>query len=89
MGGGCGCCAALVLPLLSPAYTGALQPPPRLADATPTTLAANTQKGFDVTAGDGGIFFYLPPMVIFFSLLHEIVDEKARGREGGEGGTLR
>eukprot|EP01138_Halocafeteria_seosinensis_P011339 gb/GECG01011582.1/.p1 GENE.gb/GECG01011582.1/~~gb/GECG01011582.1/.p1 ORF type:complete len:2138 (+),score=187.49 gb/GECG01011582.1/:1-6414(+) len=34
-------------------------------------------KGYDVVAANGGVWFYLPPMIIFFVILTEVVDEKA------------
>lgn len=33
-------------------------------------------QGYDVVAANGGVWFYLPPMIIFFVVLTEVVDEK-------------
>ena len=37
---------------------------------------ANRIHGYDVVAQDGGVWFYVPPMITFFILLSEIVNEK-------------
>jgi hypothetical protein len=34
--------------------------------------------GYDVVASNGGVWFYVPPMITFFILLTEIVTEKVR-----------
>ena len=33
-------------------------------------------SGYDVVAANGGVWFYIPPMITFFILLTEIVMEK-------------
>jgi hypothetical protein len=42
--------------------------------------APNRMSSYDVVAANGGVWFYVPPMVIFFILLTEIVMEKVRLR---------
>ncbi len=37
--------------------------------------------GYDVVAANGGVWFYIPPMVTFFILLTEIVLEKVISHE--------
>lgn len=44
--------------------------------ARPFPRAKSRIAEFDVVASDGGVWFYIPPMVIFFILLTEIVQEK-------------